>query len=82
MEALKKAYDAFEVEALDPAIEAYNEAEAKVKNASHTEKTLAKENLKVKQQEMEAVCARQSELGCQIQAKSREFYRLYRECST
>jgi hypothetical protein len=31
LEALKKAYDAFEVEALDPAIEAYNEAEAKLK---------------------------------------------------
>ena len=82
MEALKKAYDAFEVEVLDPAIEAYNEAEANVKIASQAEKTLAKENLKVKQQEMEAVCARQRELGCQIQAKSREFYRLYRECST
>ena len=82
MEALKKAYDAFEVEVLDPAIEAYNEAEAKVKIASQAEKTLAKENLKVKQQEMEAVCARQRELGCQIQAKSREIYRLYRECST
>ena len=82
MEALKKAYDAFEVEVLDPAIEAYNEAEDKVKIASQAEKTLAKENLKVKQQEMEAVCARQRELGCQIQEKSREFYRLYRECST
>ena len=79
---MKKAYDAFEVEVLDPAIDAYNEAEAKVKIASHAEDTLAKENLKVKQQEMEAACACLRELGCQIQAKSREFYRLYRECST
>jgi hypothetical protein len=82
MEALKKAYDAFEVEVLDPAIDAYNEAEAKVKIASHAEKTLAKENLKVKQQEMEAAGACLRELDCQIQAKSIEFFHLYRRCST
>ena len=78
MEALKNTYDAFELQALDPAIDAYNEAEDKVKLASPAEKALAKENLKVKRREMEETFARQRELGCQIQAKSKEFYHLYR----